>query len=212
MEAPEKGTTAEAVANYFASLQRPASAHYCVDNDSIIQCVQLKDIAYGAANANRNGIHIELAGYAKQTEAEWQDPYSKAMLLKAADLAASLCKQFGIPVVFRKASDLVTGRTNTSIRGFTTHAEVNKAFGGSHWDPGPSFPVEWFLGAVRKALEGQTVAPAGKPSLWLDGKQVPVPVELENGEALVSAKDLLELLGYDVTWEGINKRVIALKR
>lgn len=40
MEAPEKSTTAEAVARYFATTATPASAHYNVDDDSIVQSVR----------------------------------------------------------------------------------------------------------------------------------------------------------------------------
>ena len=56
MEAPEKGNTAESVANYFATTDVVASAHYNVDENSIVHCVQDKDVAYGAPGANRSGI------------------------------------------------------------------------------------------------------------------------------------------------------------
>lgn len=66
MEAPEKGDTAENIANYFHTTVKQASAHICVDNNSIVQCVLDNDIAWAAPGANSDGIHIEMAGYAKQ--------------------------------------------------------------------------------------------------------------------------------------------------
>ena len=45
------------------------------------------------------------------------------------------------------AADLVRGR-----RGITSHAEVSLAYRKSdHWDPGPGFPIDEFLGRVRSA-------------------------------------------------------------
>jgi len=39
MEAPEKGETAENIASWFAGANAPqASAHYCIDANSVVQC------------------------------------------------------------------------------------------------------------------------------------------------------------------------------
>ncbi len=150
MEAPEKGTTAEAVAKYFQTLTRPASAHYCVDNDSIVQCVQCKDVAYGAPGANHDGIHIELAGYANQTQPQWEDAYSLAVMTNAANLCGKvLMPKFHIPAVFLDEHAL---KSDPNARGFTTHAVVSRAFKRTtHTDPGSGFPVEKFMELVRKA-------------------------------------------------------------
>jgi N-acetyl-anhydromuramyl-L-alanine amidase AmpD len=159
MEAPEKGTTAESVARYFQTLPatRKASAHYTIDSDSIVQCVQTKDVAYAAPYVNHNGIHLELAGYARQTRAEWLDPYSSAMLKNAAWLCGKiLIPKYSLPVRVCLAADLKRGVENTvSVRGFTTHAEASKAFKpGGHWDPGPGFPLGVFLSYVQAAIAG----------------------------------------------------------
>lgn len=156
MEAPEKGGTAEAVANYFknGSGGRKASAHFNVDSNSIVQSVQTKDIAYGASNANRNGIHIELAGYARQTAAEWQDEFSTQMLKNAAWLCAKiLCPKYDIPTVFLSGEKLRSVKTNFKVKGFTTHAAVNEVWGSpsGHWDPGKGFPMKQFLFWVQDA-------------------------------------------------------------
>lgn len=159
MEAPEKGETAEATARYFQNLTRPASAHYCLDANSIVQCVQTKDIAYAAPGANSNGIHLELAGYARQTRADWLDAYSTAMLKNAAWLCAGiLMPKYQIPPTFRPAAVLKQAREATYIKGFTTHWEVTQAFHEStHTDPGTGFPMDQFLEWVKQAQAGHLV-------------------------------------------------------
>jgi hypothetical protein len=78
MEAPEKGDTAESVAAYFAGSNAPqASAHYCIDSNSVVQCVRDSDVAWAAPNANHDGLHFEHAGYASQIMKDWLDPFGK---------------------------------------------------------------------------------------------------------------------------------------
>lgn len=148
MEAAEASTTAKRVADWFAGASAPrASAHYCVDDVSIIQCVKDEDVAWHAPGANRVGLGIEHAGYARQTPAEWGDPFSVRMLELSARLTASLCAKWGIPVEFCKAEQLRQGSA-----GITTHYEVSQAFKESdHWDPGPNFPMAQYLDLVRAA-------------------------------------------------------------
>jgi N-acetyl-anhydromuramyl-L-alanine amidase AmpD len=154
-ELPEKPTGAEAVANYFS---RPrdkngnvvtASSHFVHDNDSTVQCVLEKDIAYAAPGANNNGIQIEHAGYARQTAAEWADDYSMRELQISAQLTAKLCVKYAIPPNFVDDIGLLAG-----ARGITTHVAVSKAFKRStHTDPGPNFPMEHYLELVRQSME-----------------------------------------------------------
>lgn len=146
MEAAEASTTAENVAAWFAGAAAPqASAHFCVDADSVVQCVQVSDTAWAAPGANANGIQIEHAGYAAQSAAQWADEYSQALLHRSADLVARLCSEHSIPPFFVDAAGLLRGE-----RGITTHAEVSKAFKKStHTDPGPNFPMTQYLSLVR---------------------------------------------------------------
>ena len=84
MEMDEKGDTAEHCALWFKNPAAKVSAHYCVDADSIVQCVRDQDIGWHAPGANHDGIGIEHAGRAKQTGRDWSDAYSVAMLERSA--------------------------------------------------------------------------------------------------------------------------------
>ena len=147
MEIAERPDAAEICARWFASAASEVSAHYCVDAGTVIQCVRERDIGWHARGGNTASIGDELAGFARQSEREWDDAYSRALLDRAATLVADICRRRRIPVRWLLADDLLAGR-----RGLTGHVEVSRAYGLSdHWDPGPGFPVERFVDAVRVA-------------------------------------------------------------
>lgn len=136
MESPEKGTTAESVAkNWFGDSDSRVSAHYCIDNNSIVQCVYDSNTAWHCKNANSNGIGIELAGTADQSVAQWNDEYSLSQMDITAQICAYLSNKFKIPV--RKA-EFVKGSSQVLRPGFVGHVDVPGH--GSHYDPGPNFP------------------------------------------------------------------------
>jgi len=148
MEDPEGINSAVSVAAWFAGPQAPrASAHFCVDATHTIQCVPLGQEAWAAPGANHRGVHIEHAGYASQTKAEWEDDYSRATLESSAALAAALARKYSVPLVRLSAADLVAGK-----RGFCGHVDVTNAFnaGKGHTDPGPHFPWEAYLAKVAE--------------------------------------------------------------
>lgn len=146
MEAPEKGTTAEATARYFQNPKVPASAHYCIDNDSIVQCVWDSYTAFGCKNANANGVHLEHAGYADTND--WRDEYNTIMLYNSAQMAAYLVKKFDIPV--QKAVFAADDDPAVIQKGFCGHVEV--PLHGSHYDPGDNFPWDSYLDLVNNIL------------------------------------------------------------
>jgi hypothetical protein len=152
MEMPEKGDTAESCARFFQHLSsdHKASAHYCVDNNSIVQCVQERDIAYHAP-PNTHSIGIEHAGFASQTRDAWTDGYSTDMLTLSAELAAELAAKYDLPLLWLTPTDLRAGK-----RGFTSHANVSKAWGQtSHTDPGLNFPTSLYMGLVKQFATNQ---------------------------------------------------------
>lgn len=143
-ETLERNDTAEGVARYFRDLKgRSASAHFCVDNDSTVQCVPLDRVAYAAPGANHDGIQIELAGRAAQNADAWGDDYSKAVLERAAKLTAVLLNHYKLPTQVVGVKGLKAGE-----KGITAHRWVSEAYKRStHTDPGASFP--WLLFARR---------------------------------------------------------------
>jgi N-acetyl-anhydromuramyl-L-alanine amidase AmpD len=156
MEAPEKGTTAESVAQYFARQRKGpngSSAHYCVDNNSVVQCVKDSDIAWHAPYVNHDSIGIEHAGYAHQNRHQWVDQFSKMMLARSAKLAARKSIEYGIPVKRLTVKQLKAGKA-----GFIGHVDASAAYTpGGHGDPGRSFPWDIYLDMVRaevSALKG----------------------------------------------------------
>ncbi len=145
MEAPEKGETAENVARFFQNTPKPASAHLCIDNNSIVQCVFDNDVAFAAPGANNDGIQLELAGFAKQTREEWLDPYGVLLLENAASAAAQYCLKYGIPAVHLTDEELRAGQ-----KGLIGHVQATRVYKKStHTDPGEGFPWDHFVARVR---------------------------------------------------------------
>lgn len=122
-------------------------SHNCFDNNSRVRCVEDKDVAWAAPGANSTGLQYELAGYAAQDAAGWNDDYSKALLDNVAQQAAKDAKKFGIPIVHLTKADILAGK-----KGFIGHVDATNAFrnGVGHTDPGKSFPWDAFLELVRK--------------------------------------------------------------
>lgn len=73
------------------------------------------------------------------------------MLTLSAGLCAELLLKYDLPAEFLSPADLRAGK-----RGVTTHRNVSLAFGqSSHTDPGPNFPVDWYMARVREAMKNQ---------------------------------------------------------
>lgn len=157
MEVDELPDRAENTAAYFANPTdgRQVSAHYCVDNNSAVQCVREQDVAWTVGNrpGNNRGVNFELAGRARQTRAQWLDPYGLAMFNIAAPIAAHSMTRWSIPNRWCTVADLRARRA-----GHTTHNDLRVAFGGTtHTDPGPNFPHDHVLAVVDAALKGGAV-------------------------------------------------------
>lgn len=136
--------TAEGVANFFAQESTQASTQLAVDRDSCVRMLPDLVIPWGASGANSDGLHVEICGRAGWDREQWFSPEVKPMLERTAAKVAKWCWQYRIPRRWLSVSDLQADK-----RGLTTHADVNAAFKrGSHWDPGPNFPRDWFLKRV----------------------------------------------------------------
>jgi N-acetyl-anhydromuramyl-L-alanine amidase AmpD len=127
---------------------RVASWNYAVDRDSATQSVRLADTAFHGgkgANAHTAGVEVSM-GYARQTPAEWDDDYSREAMELAAELFAILCREEDIPPVRPHHSRI----RDESVSGIIGHVDLRDAgYPTSHYDPGPHFPWERWLGRVR---------------------------------------------------------------
>jgi N-acetyl-anhydromuramyl-L-alanine amidase AmpD len=142
MEAPESTHCAEDVAHYFAAgKEAQSSAHLCVDNDSVVRCVDDDVVAYAAPGCNADGIQIELAGYGTQNVDGWLDPFGVAMLNLAAGAVALYAIKYDIPIVHLTDDELRDGR-----KGIVGHYQVSRVYKKSdHMDPGSGFPWDYFI-------------------------------------------------------------------
>lgn len=153
MEATEGKDTAENVAKFFTNPAVKASANFCVDQNSIVQCVKVGDTAWHAPGANSDGIGIEQAGHANQTRAQWIA--DTGMLNNAAQVAAEMVvavkhvRDITIPVRRLTVKEIKAG----NVSGFVGHDDVSAAYTpGGHTDPGANYPWDVFLHQVVDKL------------------------------------------------------------
>lgn len=165
-ETAEGPHVAEGLQEYAATNPdgRQVSWHYAVDNDSTTASVREEDTAWAAGPANSRGIHLELAGRASQGASGWADPYSAALLERAAALVAEVAKRWAIPIVHPTREEVlalgpgIIGHDQvswSSSEAKKRNLRVEPWFSGGAWrstnhtDPGPSFPWDHFLALVR---------------------------------------------------------------
>lgn len=159
-EYPESVHSAEDIAQMFHTTSRPASAHYCHDEDSTVQCVLEKDIAYHAP-PNTHSLGMEHDGYAKQSREEWLTDRGKRMLDRSAKKGADMATRYGIPL-----EKIDVAALKASKKGFCGHIDITNAFHlTTHTDPG-NFPWDYYMERVRFFAGG------GTPPITLGPKTV----------------------------------------
>ena len=139
METPESPARAKQVATWFAGHTAPqASAHYCVDDKQIYECVDEADTAWAVDDfdLNQQSISIELAGSASQTFPQWNDLYSHNQMILVVALVADIAKRNAIPLARVSGIDILTKS------GICGHVDITmaKAIKGGHTDPGKNYP------------------------------------------------------------------------
>lgn len=88
-ETATPGATADAEARYFAGGDRGASAHYFVDDITIIRITPENEVAWHAGpTANRQFLSIELCHFADP--AQFEETWKRAVWL-----AADMCRRYG---------------------------------------------------------------------------------------------------------------------
>lgn len=167
MESPEAGMTAESCGSFFHNQPKGpsgSSAHYGVDNNSIVKYVHDHDVAWAAPGANLDGLHIEHAGRAAQSAEDWGDEYSTDMLINSARLVARKAKRYHVPIRFLSAAEVKAGHS-----GITGHVQVTESgvggLSGTHTDPGPNFPWRRYIRYVKAFANDMT------PKRFLPGER-----------------------------------------
>ena len=124
---------------FFSNPSSGVSSHVGIDDtvDTIGEYVECEMKAWTAANANPIAVQAELCAWAEWSPAEWDRHPS--MLANTAQWIAEEAEHFNIPI--RK---LTPAQAQGGERGVCGHADLG-AWGGNHWDPGPSFPWERVL-------------------------------------------------------------------
>lgn len=157
-----EGPTALSTAEWFAtplaiSAGGPYSAHVVVGEDGCYRCVDDTNIAYQAPPTNTNGLGVEQAGYAAWTREEWLA--HDVTLRRAADQVSGWCQQYGIPLRFLRAPDLLALEASgwdKAHGGVTTHREISRAWPspGAHQDPGDGYPLDVLFAYAGGTLDG----------------------------------------------------------
>lgn len=148
---------AHATAVYFTSSASGGSAQYIEDAAGEEHCVADNEVAQHAP-PNTHSIGIEICGEPTYTRDQWLSGDPDKAMIRAAVRTAELCKRFNIPVQKLSVADLQAGKS-----GICGHVDVSQAFKLSdHTDPGPNFPWDAFLVAVRS---GSTTSTPATPSV-----------------------------------------------
>ncbi len=113
-----------------------ASYHYVTDTDRVLPAVPDDVVAYAAAGANKDGVHICIPGKAGQTRAEWLDVVSRSYIGQLADVMIDVANRYDIPLTPLTVNEIVAG-----AHGYCGHVDISHAYHLSdHTDPGVAFP------------------------------------------------------------------------
>lgn len=144
-----------AMARYQLSPAAGGSYHIVIDVNGMTARENDDDYIPWSAGwtANRDGIHISLAGQAAFSRDKWLSRGKQ--LDKLAEVVAAYCKAYGVPAVYRNAEDLKAMRL-----GISTHADAAIAWRETdHTDPGKGFPMDVLVDKVNALLHPTPVPP-----------------------------------------------------
>lgn len=160
--------TDSATRGSMAYLQRPsvrASCHWGVGPTLTLSGVGEGDTAWAAPGANADGIQIEQAGYATKLNADGSvqtqgSDYTTGdgalIVARTARLVADIAHRHGIPIRHLTDAQLAAGEA-----GIIGHIQASRVYGGTHWDPGDTYPWDTLIQAATGTTT--TVAPITVP-------------------------------------------------
>ena len=174
------------------------SFHVVIDEEYAVECIPFSRNAFHAGDgaqgyANRNLIGIEIARSAEESGDRFRRAEENAALY-----IAHVCVQYG----WTSAQLHQHGWYSATECPHRTKA---------HWSDFLA-KVDANIAELRAQASANPAAPAqpAKVALCIDGKNAEVRGENKNGTVYVSARDLLEALGYSVSWE--DGQVVAERK
>lgn len=137
----------------YAKRRTDASAHYYVDKTRIVQSLNT-DLGAGHAGSswpNRHCIAYEITGWNSFSRDRWLSDVAWGLLVRQVRRD---CERWNIPMRWLTVDQLRRGE-----RGFSTHDDCRRAFGGtSHTDPGPNFPKDHLIALLKGETEEDDMA------------------------------------------------------
>lgn len=140
---------ADDLGKYFQPASRQASSHAGADRNKVVSYVDDQYAAWTLRNGNQRSLNIEIGGFAAWSRNKWlTEEYAR--LVQAAKWVSWKCDQYGIPKVH-----IGPAGVRASQKGIITHDDYTKGTNdGSHWDPGPGFPMDVFINLVNEGQKG----------------------------------------------------------
>lgn len=144
-----EGDSARGTASWFTNPASGGSTQLVVDDNECYRTLDDDVIPWGAVGANTLGLHIEQAGHAAWSRAQWM--HHHLTIERCAYHVAQWCRQYGIPAEILTSAEMRAGK-----KGIATHATVTAAFKqDTHTDPGPNYPMDVLLHKVKEHLGGK---------------------------------------------------------
>lgn len=161
-----EGDTAEGAAEWFMQPASGGSANLVVDDTTCYRTLGDNVIPWGAPPLNTKGYHIEQAGFANWTRAQWMK--HEKTIERAAYKASLRCKWYRIPAVLLDAAALerdfgvipegdaggVPPLPGPLHGGIVTHRIIDSVYHESdHTDPGAHYPLDVFMHHLAHYLD-----------------------------------------------------------
>jgi hypothetical protein len=164
----EGATTAAGLGSFFANPASGVSSHVGIDDHEIVQYVDYSQTAWAALDANPNSDQAELCAFAAWDRATWLT--HPGMLENTAQWIADRCRARGIPAVKIDGNGVHARRP-----GVCGHIDITNGLGGTHTDPGGSFPWDVVMARVQQILN-PSAAPRSGASIVL-GDDMPTVMQ-----------------------------------
>lgn len=133
------------VGSWFDNSAAQASSHIGIDGEGhSVEWVPADMKAWTILELNPVTLNIEFVGRAAQPAGAWEEHQIKT----GAKWTAYWCLKYGIPAQVG-AVRAINGFPVITKKGVIRHKDLTDAGFGTHVDPGPQFPMDDFLSAVK---------------------------------------------------------------